>query len=81
MDFMAELAMKCKAPENVIELIKNANTARHVSEIIDSFHIVGYYDLLCKCAFNQMSGYSNNQLLIDIIMFNFEGNVIGKYPK
>jgi hypothetical protein len=36
---------------------------------------------LCKYAFDQMSGYSNNQLLIDIIMFNFEGNVIGKYPK
>lgn len=81
MDFMAELAKECKVHENVIELIKNANTARHVSEIIDSSHIVGYYDLLCKYAFNQMSGYSNNQLLIDIIMFNFEGNVIGKYPK
>ncbi len=81
MDFMAELAKERKVHENVIELIKNANTARHVSEIIDSSHIVGYYDLLCKYAFNQMSGYSNNQLLIDIIMFNFEGNVIGKYPK
>ena len=81
MDFMANLAMECRVPENVIELIKKANTARHVSEIIDSFHIVGYYDLLCRYAFNQMSRYSNNQLLIDIIMFNFEGNVIGKYPK
>lgn len=81
MDFMAELAKECKVHENVIELIKNANTARHVSEIIDSSHIVGYYDLLCKYAFNQMSGYSNNQLSIDIIMFNFEGNVIGKYPR
>lgn len=81
MKFMADLAMECKVPENVIELIKKANTARHVSEIIDSFHIVGYYDLLCRYAFNQMRRYSNNQLLIDIIMFNFEGNVIGKYPK
>jgi cobalt-precorrin-5B (C1)-methyltransferase len=81
MNFMADLAMECKVPENVFELIKKANTARHVSEIIDSFHIVGYYDLLCRYAFNQMNRYSNNQLLIDIIMFNFEGNVIGKYPK
>ncbi len=79
MDFMAKLALECNVSEKVIGLIKNANTARHVSEIIDSYQITGYYDLLCKYAYNQMCHYSNNQLLIDIIMFNFEGNVIGKY--
>ena len=80
MDFMAKLALECKVSQNVITLIKNANTARHVSEIIDSNNIDGYYDLLCKYAYNQMSSYSNNNLLIDIIMFDFNGNVIGKYP-
>ena len=81
MDFMAKLALECNASQKIIDLIKNANTARHVSEIIDSYNIIGYYDLLCKFAFNQMSSYSKNQLLIDIIMFNFEGNVVVKYPR
>lgn len=81
MDFMAKLAIECNISEKVISLIRNANTARHVSEIIDSYKIVGYYDLLCKYAFNQMSSYSKNQILIDIIMFNFDGNVIGKYSR
>jgi cobalt-precorrin-5B (C1)-methyltransferase len=81
MDFMAKLAQQSNASDNVIDLIKNANTARHVSEIIDANHITGYYDILCKHAFNQLSNYSNNQLLINIIMFDFEGNVIGKYIK
>ena len=81
MDFMAKLALECNVSEKVISLIKNANTARHVSEIIDSNAISGYYDLLCKYAFNQMSVYSNNQLSIEVIMFNFNGNIIGKYPK
>ncbi|MDQ6723111.1 MAG: cobalt-precorrin-5B (C(1))-methyltransferase CbiD, partial [Thermoproteota archaeon] len=81
MDFMAKLALECNISEKIIELIKTANTARHVSEMIDSNHIGGYYDLLCKYAYNQMCSYSNKQLLIDIIMFNFEGNVVGKHPQ
>jgi cobalt-precorrin-5B (C1)-methyltransferase len=81
MDFMAKLALECNVSEKVVSLIKNANTARHVSEIIDLNAIPGYYDLLCKYAFNQMSVYSNNQLSIEVIMFNFNGNIIGKYPK
>ena len=81
MDFMAKLALECNVSEKVVSLIKNANTARHVSEIIDSNVIPGYYDLLCKYAFNQMSIYSNNHLSIEVIMFNFNGNIIGKYPK
>lgn len=79
MDFMAKLAEESRASEKVVDLIKSANTARHVSEIIDDNNIVGYYDLLCKYAFNQLNSYSNNQLSIDIIMFDFEGKVIGKY--
>jgi cobalt-precorrin-5B (C1)-methyltransferase len=81
MDFMAKLALECNVSEKIVSLIKNANTARHVSEIIDLNAIPGYYDLLCKYAFNQMSVYSNNQLSIEVIMFNFNGNIIGKYPK
>jgi cobalt-precorrin-5B (C1)-methyltransferase len=81
MDFMAKVALECNISAKVVALIKNANTARHVSEIIDSYNIIGYYDLLCKYAFDQMSSYSKNHLLIDIIMFNFDGNVIGKYPR
>jgi len=81
MDFIEKLTLECNVSENIVSLIKNANTARHVSEIIDLNAISGYYDLLCKYAFNQMSVYSNNQLSIEVIMFNFNGNIIGKYPK
>ncbi len=80
MEFMANLALKLGFPENIIESIKGANTARHVSEIIDSNNLFGYYDLICKYAFDQLSNYSNHELSIQIILFNFDGVVIGKYP-
>jgi cobalt-precorrin-5B (C1)-methyltransferase len=81
MDFMAKLAKESNASDKVIELIRHANTARHVSEIVDASDVHGYYDLLCKYAFNQLSNYTNNKLLMSMIMFDFEGKVIGEYPK
>ena len=50
MDFMAKLARECNASNEVLELIKSANTARHVSEIIDLGNVIGFYDLVCKYA-------------------------------
>jgi cobalt-precorrin-5B (C1)-methyltransferase len=80
LDFMARLASECNAPGEVLTLIKNANTARHVSEIIDEYRINGFYDLVCKYAYDQMIAYSNKSLSIEIIMFNFDGDVIGRCP-
>ena len=79
MDFMAELASECCASDTILTLIKSANTARHVSEIIDSNNIDGFYDLVCKHAHYQMLEYSRKNLLIDVVMFDFNGNVIGRY--
>jgi cobalt-precorrin-5B (C1)-methyltransferase len=44
MNFLAELAQKCNSNENVIQEIKKANTARHVSEIIQKNKIGILFD-------------------------------------
>ncbi|MDQ4073502.1 MAG: cobalt-precorrin-5B (C(1))-methyltransferase [Thermoproteota archaeon] len=80
LDFMSQLASECNASKEVLTLIKNANTARHVSEIIDENRINGFYNLVCKYAYDQMIDYSNRRLSLEIIMFNFDGDVIGRYP-
>jgi cobalt-precorrin-5B (C1)-methyltransferase len=81
MEFMAKLAEAVGASENVLKLILDANTARHVSEIIDSHHIKGFYDLICSNAASQLKNYSKNELSIHVIMFNFNGYVIGRFPR
>ncbi|MBD0299801.1 MAG: cobalt-precorrin-5B (C(1))-methyltransferase, partial [Nitrososphaera sp.] len=48
MEFMARLATECEAATSVVEEIRAANTARHVSEIIKKNKIVSYYDHICK---------------------------------
>ncbi|MEW6604488.1 MAG: cobalt-precorrin-5B (C(1))-methyltransferase [Thermoproteota archaeon] len=81
MEFMARLAAESNAPSNVVEEIRGANTARHVSEIITKNNITGYFDLVCKKVHEQMSEYAKNpQLQIKVVMFEFDGRVIGRYP-
>ena len=81
MEFMAKLAKTVGASEDVLKLIRYANTARHVSEIIDSHHIMGFYDLICSNAAGQLNNYSKNELSIEVIMFDFKGYVIGRFPR
>ena len=80
MDFMAKLARKVRASEEIIDLIINANTARHVSEIIDSNSIVGFYNLICREAVRQLENYAGKDLLIEVILFDFEGKIVGRFP-
>jgi cobalt-precorrin-5B (C1)-methyltransferase len=80
MEFMARLAAECKAPPAVVNEIKSANTARHVSEIITKNRIAGYFDLVCKNVHEQMNEHAQGQLEIEVIMFEFDGKVIGRYP-
>ena len=79
MEFLAGLAQQCGAPVPVIEDIKNANTARHVGEIIIRHKIKGFFDLMCKKVYAQMREHSNNQLEIEVVLFEFDGHILARY--
>jgi len=79
MEFMARLAAEFKASPKVVQEIKDANTARHVSEIITKNNIAGYFDLVCKMVHQQMTEHASGQLEMEVIMFEFDGRVIGRY--
>ncbi len=81
MKFLSELAKKCGASQNVVDKIKSANTARHVFEITNENKVQGYFDMICKEAHMQLRKYSDNKFEIEVIMFDFDGKIIGLYPK
>jgi cobalt-precorrin-5B (C1)-methyltransferase len=81
MEFLSILAKKCKAEESVIQEIKNANTARNVQEIILKNNIEGFFDEVCSEVYKQMQIHSENKTLIEIILFDFDGNVLAHHPK
>jgi cobalt-precorrin-5B (C1)-methyltransferase len=79
-EFMANLANKCVDSKEIINEIRKANTARHVSEIISQYNIKNFFNLICKHVYAEMYNHSNNSIEIVVIMFDFDGKICGKYP-
>jgi len=81
MNFLAELAKKANAKENVIQKIKKANTARHVSEIILENNVKGFFELICSETHRHMRNHSEKKVPIDVILFDFDGNILSRVLK
>ncbi|MGB6463742.1 MAG: cobalt-precorrin-5B (C(1))-methyltransferase [Nitrosotalea sp.] len=81
MEFLAELAQRCNASSDTVQEIKKANTARHVFEIVSAKNLKGYFDLVCSEVYNQLRKHSEEKFEINVIMFDFDGNAIGKFPR
>jgi len=80
MNFLATLANRCGANDDLLKNIKSANTARHVGELIDQSGLSKFYDLLCEEVYNHLSKDSPSDLQIKIILLDFTGKIIGSFP-
>ena len=78
MNFLAELARKSNATETIIQSIKKANTARHVSEIIQENNVVGFFELICSETYKHMRKHSEEKVPIDVILFDFDGKILAR---
>jgi len=81
MNFLAELAKQVDADEKIIENIKKANTARHVSEIIQENNVGGFFELICTKVHKHMRKHSEEKVPIDVILFDFNGNILARESK
>ena len=78
MNFLAELARKVGVNEEIIKSVKKANTARHVSEIIQENNVDGFFELICSEVYKHMRKHSEEKVPIDVILFDFEGNILAR---
>jgi cobalt-precorrin-5B (C1)-methyltransferase len=78
MNFLAKLARKCNANERIIESIKTANTARHVSEIIIENNVNGFFEEICNETYKHMRKHSEEKVPLDVILFDFDGNILAR---
>jgi len=80
MEFLSNIAQKCNAKAETVNEIKKANTARHVYEIVIKEKLIGFFDLICGEVYKQLRNHSEKKFEIDVIMFDFDGNIIGRHP-
>ncbi len=78
MNFLADLAKKSHANETIIRNIKKANTARHVSEIIQENNVKGFFDLIVNETYRHMRKHSEEKVPIEVILFDFDGNILAR---
>jgi len=81
MDFLASVAEECGASGELIDKIKKANTARHVSEIVMEHKLDDYFDKLCEKVCAMMTEHTKGQVEIECVMFDFDSKVIGRCPR
>ena len=79
-NFLAELAHSCGANKTTSEQIRNANTARHVQDIIIENKVEGFFDKVCSEVYKHMRNHSEEKIPIDVILFDFNGEILGKHP-
>ena len=81
MKFLSELAKRCNANSETIRKILGANTARNVQEIIIEDSVDGFFDEITKETCNQMRQHSEEKIPVEVILFNFDGNILSRYEK
>lgn len=80
-NFLATLAKQCKGNEDVINQIRKANSARHVQEIVIENKIDNFFYKVCLEVYKQMRAHSDEKVPLEVIMFDFDGKIIGRHPK
>jgi cobalt-precorrin-5B (C1)-methyltransferase len=80
MRLLAEIAQSCNADSKTVKQIRKANTARHVQEIVIENKVDGFFDKVCSLVYKHMRAHSEQQVPIDVILFDFDGKVLGRHP-
>jgi cobalt-precorrin-5B (C1)-methyltransferase len=82
--FLAKVAKDQGAPEELSEAIAQANTARHVQELVENAGFDAFFEQICRlaainCKAQVMKpGALLPPLAMEVIMFDFNGRILGR---
>ena len=76
--FLGEVARDLGAPAALAEAVTSANTARHVQELIQAAGFTRFYPRLCELAAEHCAAAGGGTVAIEVVLFDFEGRVLGR---
>jgi cobalt-precorrin-5B (C1)-methyltransferase len=76
--FLAQVARGQGATEELVAAIAAANTGRHVQELVEAAGLSRFHQRLCELAAKQCAATVDRQLAVDVVLFDFDGRVLGK---
>ncbi len=73
--FLADLARSAGAPDALVCQIAEANTGRHVEDLIDSAGFAAFYPSVAERAARACHEHVEGRLDVEVLLFDFDGNV------
>ena len=77
-DFLAEIAQEAGAAPELARRIHQANTARHVQEMIQPANLPQFFEVICRRASTASERLVGGKVQVETVMFDFDGNLLGR---
>lgn len=78
--YLAAIAERAGANRELISAVRQANTARHVQELVTRAHLGCFFDVLCGDVVRACSGLVGERPEVKVLLFDFEGRLLGRAP-
>jgi cobalt-precorrin-5B (C1)-methyltransferase len=76
--FLARVAGELGASVELVAAIGAANTARHVQELVEAARFARFFTWLCELAAEQGAAVATEKVALEVVLFDFEGRVLGR---
>jgi cobalt-precorrin-5B (C1)-methyltransferase len=76
--FLSRVAQEMGAPAELVAAIAAANTARHVQELIEAAGFEPFFTRLCELAAEQCAAVVAGRLVVEVVLFDFDGRILGR---
>jgi cobalt-precorrin-5B (C1)-methyltransferase len=76
--YLAAVAARAGAGEPLLAEIRNANSARHVQELVLGAGISGFFDLIAAEVAARCAAHVAGKLEVEAILFDFDGRILGR---
>ncbi|HUY33799.1 MAG TPA: cobalt-precorrin-5B (C(1))-methyltransferase [Pirellulales bacterium] len=79
LEFLAAIAADRGAASDVVEEVRRANTARHVSEIVAARQVHGFWNAVAQKVVQACRAHVREAAAVECVLTDFGGQVIGRW--